>query len=304
MLSIGVIGLGNIAQKAYLPVYAEMQDQVQWYLDTRDLAKLTQLTNQYHLPLAGTDVKDLDGLKLDAVMIHAATPAHFELAKHFLTRDVNVFIDKPLATTTAQVTELYLLAAQHRKLLTVGFNRRFAPLMQQLQAVPNKNVIEVVKNRVADRQAPTEAIFDLLIHPLDTALMLAGFPTDIKPRYSMHADQDGNLQQATISFGVNGMRVEAGINLVAGADLEEATVSATAGVYRVQDLAQLTAYTKAGETRTKAPDWEPTLTTRGFAPLVKAFVKAVAEQTDNPIAPESSRLTHRVLAEMADQLQA
>lgn len=302
MLNVGVIGLGGIAQKAYLPTYATMQDRVQWYLDTRDLSKLTRLANQYRLAAAGTDLEALDNLKLDAVMIHAATSAHYALVKHFLERDVNVYVDKPLATTKEAVQELYLIAAQHRKLLTVGFNRRYAPLIAELAELPGKNVIQVVKNRVSSPQPAREAIFDLLIHPLDTALMLAGFPADPKARYSMHADKDGNLEQATVTFAAQGMRVEAAINMVAGANLEEATVSTTKGVYRVQDLSRLQAYTAEGETTKQAPDWEPTLETRGFAPLVRAFLDAVANQTDNPIAPESSRISHQLLADMVAQL--
>ena len=47
MLTIGVIGLGTIAQKAYLPVYAQMQNQVHWLLNTRNEDKLEQLSAQY-----------------------------------------------------------------------------------------------------------------------------------------------------------------------------------------------------------------------------------------------------------------
>ena len=49
MLTIGVIGLGTIAQKAYLPVYAQMQNQVHWLLNTRNEDKLEQLSAQYGL---------------------------------------------------------------------------------------------------------------------------------------------------------------------------------------------------------------------------------------------------------------
>ncbi|MCC3237805.1 gfo/Idh/MocA family oxidoreductase, partial [Pediococcus acidilactici] len=32
MIKVGVIGLGNIAQKAYLPVDSQLQDRFEWYL--------------------------------------------------------------------------------------------------------------------------------------------------------------------------------------------------------------------------------------------------------------------------------
>ncbi|WP_125705473.1 Gfo/Idh/MocA family protein [Lacticaseibacillus daqingensis] len=302
MLSIGVIGLGGIAQKAYLPVYAQMQDQCQWFLESRDLAKLTRIANQFHMVAAGTDVAALDALALDAVMIHSATSVHYELVKHFLARDVHVFVDKPLALEASQVNELYLLAAQHRRLLTVGFNRRFAPQIETLAALPGKTLVQVTKNRVADPQTPMQAIFDLLIHPLDTALALAGFPEEAKARYSMHLDDDGNVEQASVMFTAAGIRGEAAINLVAGTNLEEATVATTGGMSRVQDLSVLQTYQETHTTTQAAPDWAPMLETRGFAPMIRAFLAAVARGQVNPVAPATSRLTHQLLFDMAQHL--
>mgnify|MGYP004709589213 CR=1 FL=1 len=60
MLNIGVVGLGNIAQKAYLPVYAELQDQAQFYLVSRDLQKVTRIANKYHMVAAGTELDAVD----------------------------------------------------------------------------------------------------------------------------------------------------------------------------------------------------------------------------------------------------
>lgn len=302
MLNVGVIGIGNIAQKAYLPEYAKMQDNVQWFLMSRDLAKVTRIGNAYRMVVAGSSLEDLDKVELDAVMIHAATASHYELVKHFLTRNVNVFVDKPLALTMDEVTELYLLAAQHQKLLTVGFNRRFAPAMQPLLQLPDKNLIQVVKNRVAKPLEPRQALFEELIHPLDTALALAGFPSDPKARYTAHRDKDGNLEQAGVTFTANGIRGEASLNLVAGANLEEATVASPAGIFRVQDLSRSTTYQGTTAKVINAPDWQGMLTTRGFAPMIQAFLAAVRDSTTNPVAPESSRLTHQLIADLAAQL--
>ena len=83
MLTIGVIGLGTIAQKAYLPVYAQMQNQVHWLLNTRNEDKLEQLSAQYGLESAGHSLQDLDGQPLDAVMIHTPTATHYQYVKHF-----------------------------------------------------------------------------------------------------------------------------------------------------------------------------------------------------------------------------
>jgi len=47
MEKIGVIGLGNIAQKAYLPTMATLQDKFEWHLTTRNKAKGEMLEKKY-----------------------------------------------------------------------------------------------------------------------------------------------------------------------------------------------------------------------------------------------------------------
>ncbi|WPP09786.1 hypothetical protein SIN07_02710 [Pediococcus inopinatus] len=43
MKKIDVMGLGNIAQKAYLPVMASLQDQYEWHFCTRNDEKRRKL---------------------------------------------------------------------------------------------------------------------------------------------------------------------------------------------------------------------------------------------------------------------
>ncbi|EPC62154.1 dehydrogenase-like protein [Lacticaseibacillus paracasei subsp. paracasei Lpp14] len=305
MLTIGVMGLGTIAQKAYLPVYTQMQNQVHWVLSTRNDDKLQQLATQDGLVIAGTTLEDLDAQPLDAVMIHTPTETHYQYVKHFLEKGVNVFVDKPLATDMGQINELYDLADTQHVLLTVGFNRRFAPMIQDLAEVDDKTGVRVDKNRIDAPDDPEHALWDLFIHPVDTALMLAGYPEKPNTRYSLHTGDDGKLQQASVIFTAPGIRGEAGIDLQAGTNLEEAQVAAPSGVQRVQNLDQLVVYGRGGATQTFAPDWQPMLTTRGFQPMVQAFVQAVADpEGKNPVSPATSQLAHAVVADLVNQIKA
>lgn len=304
MLTIGVMGLGSIAQKAYLPVYAQMQDQVQWLLSTRDEDKLKQLSKQYGLAAAGNSLEALDAKQLDAVMIHTPTETHYQYVKHFLEKGVHVFVDKPLATDMGQVNELYDLAESQHVMLTVGFNRRFAPMIQDLAQVADKTGVRVDKNRIDALDDTKHALWDLFIHPVDTALMLAGYPEKPNTRYALHTTSDGQLQQASVTFTAPGIRGEAGIDLQAGTNLEEAQVASPSGVQRVQNLDQLVVYGRGGASQTFAPNWQPMLETRGFASIVQAFVQAVADpDSKNPVSPATSQLAHAVVADLVNQIQ-
>ncbi|KRL11927.1 hypothetical protein FD09_GL000535 [Schleiferilactobacillus perolens DSM 12744] len=302
MLNIGVMGLGTIATKAYLPVYAAMQDQVHWRLMTRNEEKLHRLGQQFNLPIAGNNVAALDVLPLDAVMIHTPTKTHYDLVRHFLNKGISVFVDKPLATNIDQVKDLYALAEKQGVLLTVGFNRRFAPLHQTLAHQSDKTAVRVMKTRLDQPDEPFHALYDLMIHPVDTALALAGFPETAKvDHFAIQKNAAGQLLRAEVALSAPHMMVSAGIDEAAGANLEEATVTTSHGIYRVQDLSRLITIQGTTQTQTYPSDWAPILVTRGFSPLVHAFVDAVVNHGDNPVSPQTSILSHQVIAELAAQ---
>lgn len=72
MMKIGIIGLGDIAQKAYLPVITQRPD-LELVFCTRNPALVTQLAQRYRISENCTDYRELLGYNVDAVMIHAAT---------------------------------------------------------------------------------------------------------------------------------------------------------------------------------------------------------------------------------------
>src|SRR5690606_24971844 len=73
-VKVGCIGLGDIAQKAYLPVLGALPG-VDLHLQTRTPATLTRVADGLHLP-AERRHADLDSLlaqDLDAAFVHAPT---------------------------------------------------------------------------------------------------------------------------------------------------------------------------------------------------------------------------------------
>ena len=55
-MKVGVIGIGNIAQKAYLPIMAEMRDIVEWHICFWNKETLEQVGKKY-------DFKDVNAVK-------------------------------------------------------------------------------------------------------------------------------------------------------------------------------------------------------------------------------------------------
>ncbi|MFL2029016.1 Gfo/Idh/MocA family protein [Loigolactobacillus zhaoyuanensis] len=292
MLKIGVLGLGNIAQKAYLPVMAQLQDQVDWVLCTRNVAKLKHLQQQFGFQHTAADLDALLALKPAAIFIHTPTPTHAAYIEKCLRAGVHVYVDKPVSDNVAEVKRLYQLAAQQGLLLTAGFNRRFAPLNAKLQQRQPAETVIAQKDRVATLQPVPFVIFDLMPHVIDTALFLLG-QTPTHYHYRVLAQQ-GNLQQASVVMETPTATAYALLNMQAGANSETGELQNPQGIAQVTDLATYTLQANGVTTQEQFPDWTPNLERRGFAPLIRHFIAAIQGEQANPVSPASSILTHQV----------
>ena len=172
-MKIGIIGLGNIAQKAYLPIITQLEG-VEPVFCTRNSETLKQLASKYRVDQICEDYQQLLTMGVDAVMIHAATKVHVDIASFFLKNGVPTFVDKPLADSAEDVEKLYAMAGKYNQPLYVGFNRRHIPLY-------NQHLPELAKGELGHLRSlrwekhrhalPGELrtfIFDDFIHPLDS----------------------------------------------------------------------------------------------------------------------------------------
>lgn len=293
MIKIGVLGLGNIAQKAYLPVMAAMQDQYEFHLTTRNPEKRQQLAAEYGFTHTHATLDELMATQPAAVFVHTPTATHASIIKKLLLADINVYVDKPVSMDLQEVQGLYDLAAARHLLLTCGFNRRFAPLNQQLKAIPDKRLVMAEKVRETSDQDVETAVFDLMIHSVDTGLYLLDEPL-VTTTGRIVATTDGKLAQGYFTAQTAHEQLQVVTNMRGGVNLETSTVQASSERAVVNNLSSLTTYQTAQTQTTTFPDWTPTLEKRGFAPLIRAFLMAVATHGPNPVDPTSAITSHAV----------
>lgn len=302
MEKIGVIGLGNIAQKVYLPVMATLQNQYEWHLTTRNEAKGEMLEQKYGFKYFHQTLDELIAVKPLAVFVHTPTSTHFAIIKQLLENNINVYVDKPVSENLTEVEALYKLAADNGLMLTCGFNRRFAPFNQELKQIVDKRTIVSEKIRENALQPAAFAIFDLMIHSVDTAAYL--MDEDVKTVNNfLVTDDDGNLEQGYITLTGTKSQVQVVTNMVGGSNLELSTVQGSQTRKVVTNLSQLETYQTGSVTQTTRPDWENTLVTRGFDPIIKAFLAAISTEGKNPVSPESSILSHKLCFNLVKSLQ-
>lgn len=290
MKKIGVIGLGKIAQKAYLPVMSELQNQFEWHLTTRNKDKGQFLKAKYNFSHLHQTLDQLIAEKPLAVFVHTPTKTHAAIIKKLLLSGINVYVDKPVSDDVGEVKELYKLAEDKNLLLTCGFNRRFAPYNQELKKISNKRMITVEKTREDVEQTVDQAIFDLAIHSIDTAFYLMDEP--IEATRSRLVLKDDKLAQMYFDAETKDSHIQVVTNMISGLNLEQSVVQGESQRSIVTNLSNLEKYTTGGVQQFSRPDWEQNLVTRGFKEIIMEFLRAVSEKLENPVSPKSSILSH------------
>ncbi|CAL9372205.1 Putative oxidoreductase YceM [Streptomyces sp. enrichment culture] len=271
-MKVGCIGLGDIAQKAYLPVLA-VQPGVELHLQTRTPATLERVGDALHLPPAQRHA-DLDALiaaGLDAAFVHAPTDVHPRIVTRLLEAGVPTYVDKPLAYELADSERLVTLAEERGVSLAVGFNRRHAPGYTQCADHP-RELILMQKNRVGLPEEPRRMILDDFIHVVDTLRFLVpGQVDDVTVRARA---EDGLLHHVVLQLAGDGFTALGVMNRLSGSTEEILEVSGQDTKRQVINLAEVIDH-KGQPTVRRRGDWVPVSRQRGIEQVTLAFLDAV-----------------------------
>lgn len=135
-LGIGFIGAGNFAKSVLLPELRRQAGVRLTGVATATGLSGTHAAEKFGFGFATTDAAQiLDDPATDVVFIATRHDTHAPLAIEALQAGKHVFVEKPLAINEAQLDEVIAAAEASDKVLMVGFNRRFAPLVVKAKAV-------------------------------------------------------------------------------------------------------------------------------------------------------------------------
>jgi predicted dehydrogenase/threonine dehydrogenase-like Zn-dependent dehydrogenase len=135
-VNLGVIGAGMFANSVLLPAIKKASD-----IELVGIASSGGLHAQHAGKKFGfqyatsNDDEIVNDPNINTIAILTRHDTHAELVVKALQAGKHVFVEKPLAINGAQLSAISdQLKANTQSLLTVGFNRRFAPLAQSLSA--------------------------------------------------------------------------------------------------------------------------------------------------------------------------
>ncbi|MEU7827992.1 Gfo/Idh/MocA family oxidoreductase [Nonomuraea sp. NPDC049129] len=286
-MKTAMIGLGDIAEKAYLPVLAA-QPGLDLHLCTRNSKTLDRLGDTYRIAARSTSVDDVIKSGVEVAFVHAATGAHREIVEPLLDAGAHVYVDKPIADNLADCEALVRLAKAKRRSLMVGFNRRYAPGYTGLLALP-RHLIVLAKNRETYPDVPRRAIFDDFIHVVDTLRFLA--PGEVTGTRIRTRVQDALIEHIVLELSGDGFTAIGLMNRVSGATEETCEVMGDGVKRRVVNLGDVIDYA-GGETLTRRPDWVPVARQRGIERICLEFLAAVRD--GRTISADDALISHAI----------
>ncbi|EJM2857968.1 Gfo/Idh/MocA family protein [Listeria monocytogenes] len=300
MLKVAVVGLGGIAQKAYLPVFAEMEN-IEVHLYTRDAQKLKHLSEKYRFDHYHQSIHSMIESGVNTAFVHSSTASHPEVIRTFLAHHIPVYVDKPIADNLSEVEELTRLAEEQNTLLMTGFNRRYAPKYQELKALTDTNMIIMQKNRAAQPGEARTFIYDDFIHVIDTVRFL--LDAKIEQLHVVPVWQENLLASITVQITAGGKVATAIMNRDSGVNEERLAVMTPSAKYEVENVTETHIYEGTTERFERFGDWETTLYKRGFVSIIQAFLTAVRNGEKAPISKEDALETHRLAEEILRKIE-
>jgi virulence factor len=296
-LPVAMVGLGDIARKAYLPALAARSD-IELHLCTRNTTTLADVAAAYRVEHRHKNLDDLVAAGVEAAFVHVATAAHADVVAQLLHAGVHVYVDKPLADDLGNCVKLIELATTTRRSLMVGFNRRYAPPYRELPAL-SPQLVFLQKNRVGLPDSPRRVVFDDFIHVIDTLRFLVPDAGLAEVRATAGA---GRLESVVVVLAGAHATAVGSMNRLGGHTQEILEVQAP-GVRRVvHDIATIDDYVGDRHTVVRRGDWTPVHVQRGFAAICQRFLDAVVagEVLNADDALRTHELCEQIIMEIED----
>lgn len=304
LVSVGVIGSGNYATATLIPAFKEARARLETVASSGGVSAV-HAGRKFGIMATTTDV---DGVVADpqvnTVVIATRHDSHCRLVCQALKAGKHVFVEKPLCLTLDELCEIetvyasLLTSYSSLPLLMVGFNRRFAPQVQQIKRLletvkePKSFIMTVNAGTIPphhwthDPAAGGGRIIGEACHFIDLLRFLAGHPVVSVQTTRMRGGADGAETDDKVSFTLGFADGSFGtVHYLANGHRsfpkERLEVFCAGRILQLDNFRRLTGYGWPGFRRMHL--WRQD---KGHTACVRAFVEAIRNGGPAPIAFE------------------
>ena len=210
-LRVGVIGIGYVSKNNFLPVLPRFDDVEFVGLMAGKLENAQQAQRLCGAQQAVATLEAFVSLGLDCAFVLTPKQCHAEQISFLLEQGIDVYSEKPMATTLKDAARIAEAAAKTGNKLMIGFNRRYAPVCQKAKAVYGEGSPEVIiaqKNRPATEYRAT---LENAIHMVDLMRYYGGEVKDVNALTKFTDPYYETFTTAQLEFenGASGMLIAA-----------------------------------------------------------------------------------------------
>lgn len=297
-VNIGIIGLGSIAQKAWLPVVTQAEGGQVIGAFSPNQHKARKICDSYRIPFFSS-IAALAAAS-DAVFVHTATASHFDVVRALLMANVDVCVDKPLAGSVSDAEQLVELAYRKGRKLMVAFNRRFAPRYLQLKAGLGQLASLRMDKHRCDSVGPDDLFFTLLddyLHVVDTALWLGGGRATLQSG-TLQPNETGKMLYAEHHFCQGDAQITTSMHRRAGTQRETVRAVSDKSVWQIDEMRDFQQEVVGQLIIDPTPGWQSTLEQRGFVGAARHFIDCVQNQTVPQTSGEQALMAQRIVEKL------
>jgi predicted dehydrogenase len=179
-IKIGVVGCGYWGPNL-IRNFRSLPDCNLKVMCDLDMERLNHLSTLYPEVEGTDDFKHmLNGIGLDGVVIATAVRSHFSMAKASLLAGKHVFIEKPMASSSAECEELVELAAKKGRVLMAGHTFLYSPAVRKIKQIVDSGDIGEIRYICARRlnlglfQKDINVTWDLAPHDISIIQHIMG----------------------------------------------------------------------------------------------------------------------------------
>lgn len=135
---IGIIGAGNFTSSTILPNLSKLKADIKYIASSGGLSGTIQ-AKKHGISNSTSDYKEiLQDNDVDLVFVTTQHNMHAAMVLEAIQANKSVFVEKPLALTEGELSNIEKAYGESNSCISVGFNRRFAPLAQKMKTLLGK----------------------------------------------------------------------------------------------------------------------------------------------------------------------
>lgn len=294
---IGMVGLGGIAQKAYLPILSKETDWTFAGAFSPNREKRKAICNQYRIQ----NFASLQALaqECDAVFVHSSTESHYEVVSELINKGIDVYVDKPLAASISEAEKLVELSGKLRRKLMVGFNRRFAPMYVKAKEKANNIAWVRVEKHRTDSVGSDSYEFTMLddyLHLVDAVRWLGDGNLNLLSG-TVHTNDENQLLYTHHTYeSSQNIPFTTAMHRKAGTNLEQIELVTDGAIIRVKNMNTMEIEKDNAISTTFSSSWETTLKQRGFDDAVHHFIYCI-QNDEQPVVDGVEGLKSQLLVD-------